>query len=83
MVKKAFDKKVGQRDFQPGDLALMWDKHREKLGKHGKFDSLWRGPYQVESIAKTNPFHLSHLNGEKLPLPMNRQMLKLYYSGGI
>ena len=39
-VKKAFDKSSRQRDFQVGDVVLLWDKKREKPGKHGKFDNL-------------------------------------------
>jgi hypothetical protein len=62
--------------------VLMWDKQRENPGKHGKFNSLWRGPFLVESVARNNYFYLSHLDGEKLPLPMNGQTLKLYYPNG-
>ena len=43
-VKGTFDKLVKPRSFQIGDMVLLWDKRREKPGKHGKFDSLWRGP---------------------------------------
>jgi transposase InsO family protein len=39
-VKKTFDKSLWQRVFQEGDTVLLWDKRREKLGNHGKFDSL-------------------------------------------
>lgn len=69
-VKKVFDKKAKQRNLQPRDLVLMWDKHREKPGKHSKFDSLLRGPYQVTSVVGTSSFHLSHLDWEKQPLPI-------------
>ena len=44
-IKKLFDKKDKQRVFQEGDLVLLWDKCREPKGLHGKFDSLWRGPF--------------------------------------
>jgi hypothetical protein len=30
-----------------GDLVLKWDARREAKGKHGKFDNLWLGPFQV------------------------------------
>jgi hypothetical protein len=39
-VKKAFDKLARQRDFMIGDTVFLWDKSREKPGKHVKFDSL-------------------------------------------
>ncbi|KAH9293197.1 hypothetical protein KI387_041603, partial [Taxus chinensis] len=34
-VKRLFDKKAKQRDFQVGDLVLLWDKQREPKGMHG------------------------------------------------
>ncbi|KAH9293528.1 hypothetical protein KI387_031321, partial [Taxus chinensis] len=34
-VKRLFDKKAKQRDFQVGDLVLLWDKRREPKGMHG------------------------------------------------
>jgi hypothetical protein len=39
------------RTFQKDDMVLLWDKRKEKPGKHGKFDSLWMGPYII---------HLAH-----------------------
>lgn len=44
-IKGMFDKGARQKEFQKGDLVLMWNKKSEKSGKHGKFDSLWFGPY--------------------------------------
>jgi hypothetical protein len=68
-VKKAFDRSARQRDFMIGDTFLLWDKGREKPGKHGKFDSLWLGPYLIREIAGPNSFHLSHLDGEPINIP--------------
>ncbi|KAH9301068.1 hypothetical protein KI387_012651, partial [Taxus chinensis] len=34
-VKRLFDKKAKQRNFQVGDLVLLWDKRREPKGMHG------------------------------------------------
>ena len=75
-VKRAFDKSSRQRDFQVGDS-------REKPGKHGKFDNLWTGPYLLHSIAGTNSFNLGHIDGERLPLPVNGQLLKLFFNADI
>jgi transposase InsO family protein len=79
-VKKTFDKSSRQRVFQEGDTVLLWDKRREKPGNHGKFDSLWTGPYIIQSIAGKNSFFLSRLDGERLTLPVNGQLLKLFFS---
>jgi hypothetical protein len=49
---------------------------------HGKFESLWLGPFKIHGKERVNYFHLSHLNGEKLPLPINGHILKLYYPSG-
>ena len=40
-MKKIFDKKVKEEDFQVGDWALKWNVRVEEKGKHGKFDNLW------------------------------------------
>jgi hypothetical protein len=68
-----------KRDFMIGDIVLLWDKGREKPGKHGKFDSLWLGPYLIREIAGPNSFHLSHLDGEPINIPRNGQQLKLFF----
>ena len=39
-MKGTFDKSARSRSFQIGDIVLLWDKRREKPGKHGKFDCL-------------------------------------------
>jgi transposase InsO family protein len=78
-VKKAFDRSARQRDFIVGDTVLLWDKGREKPGKHNKFDSLWLGPYLIREIAGPNSFHLSHLDGEPINILRNGQQLKLFY----
>jgi hypothetical protein len=82
-VKKTFDKSSRQRVFQEGDTVLLWDKRREKPGNHGKFDSLWTGPYIIQGTAGKNSFCLSRLDGEKLALPVNGQLLKLFFSENI
>jgi len=79
-VKKTFGKSSKQRDFQTGGAVLPWDKRREKSGNHDKFDSLWTGPYIIQDIVSNNSFFLSKLDGEKLTLPVNGQLLKLFFS---
>ena len=79
-VKRAFDKSTRPGSFQVGDTILRWDKRREKLGKHGKLDSLWLGPYNVDEMAGTNSFYLNDLEGEILSLPMNGFLLKLFFA---
>ena len=58
-----FDKSARPRAFQIGDTVLLWDKRREKLGKHGKFDSLWKGLFIIRDMADTNSFFLNTMDG--------------------
>jgi hypothetical protein len=44
-----------------------------------KFDSMWLGPYRIERKAGINSFYLANLDGEKFPLLVNGQLLKLYF----
>ena len=78
-VERAFDKTTRQRVFSIGDIVLLWDKRREKPGKHGKFDSLWLGPFVIRDVAGPNSFHLSHLDGEPMNLLVNGQQLKIFF----
>ena len=61
----------------------MWNKINERLVKHGKFESVWLGPYQIEYVSSKNSFYLIHLNGHKLPLPIDEKSLKIFYLGEI
>ena len=82
-IKRTFDKSARPRPFQIGDTILLWDERRDKLGKHGKFDSLWMGPYIIYDMAGTNPFLLNTMEGEKLILLVNGQQLKLFFDNDI
>ena len=62
-VKKNFDKSSNPIYFQKGDTVLLWDKRREKLRKHGKFDSLSLGPFIIYDVAGTNSFLLNNMDG--------------------
>ena len=46
-MKKIFDRRAKPDDFQQGDLVLKWDARYEDKGKHGKFDHLWKVPYEI------------------------------------
>lgn len=77
-VKKIFDQKARPKKFMKGDLVLLWDKRREPKGAHGKFQSLWKGPYVIHEVKGPNSFNLSYQDGFELPLSYNGQDLKLY-----
>ncbi|XP_057819279.1 uncharacterized protein LOC131032351 [Cryptomeria japonica] len=46
-VKEIFDKNERPQNFMEGDEVLLWDKRREPKGVHGKFESLWKGPFVI------------------------------------
>jgi hypothetical protein len=58
-----FDHKARKRNFKEGDRVLVWDKRKEKLGMHKKFDSLWTRSYRIVSEASVNSLTWLHLNG--------------------
>ena len=78
-VKRTFDKCTQLGSFQVGDRVLHWDKQWEKPRKHGKLDNLWLGLYIIDEIAGTNSFYLNDLEGERLTLPVNGFLLKLFF----
>ena len=55
-VKINFDKSSRNRMFSNNDMVLLWDRRNEKPGNHGKFDSLWLGPYIIREAVGQNSF---------------------------
>ena len=49
-IKSIFDKKEKVDNFQVGDWVLKWDAIRQDKGKHGKFDSVWIGPFVITQV---------------------------------
>lgn len=60
---------------------LKWDARNKEKGKHGKFDSLWKGPYKIEAFCGINDFLLKGLTRESLAGgPINGKFLKHYFT---
>jgi hypothetical protein len=79
-LKKAFDRRTKAEDFNIGDKVLKWDSRRESKGKHGKFDSLWRGPFLIQAVQGNNTYFLQDLDKTDLEEgPVNGRMLKHYF----
>ena len=79
-IKERFDKRIKENTFSYGDMVLRWDARKEQKGKHGKFDSLWFGPFIVLKILENNTFILQTLEGEELSNPVNGWFLKHFCS---
>jgi hypothetical protein len=78
-VKQVFNMKTSNRQFHVDDLVLLWNKQCEKLGDHGKFDSLWLEPCQIHAMIDKNAFFLKNLAGEWLTLPISKRYLKYFF----
>ena len=79
-IKERFEKKIKENTFSSRDIVLRWDARKEQKGKHGKFESLWFGPFIVLNILENNTFIFQTLEGEELPNPVNGWFLKHFYS---
>ncbi len=77
-IKKLFDRIARPRKFMEGDLVLLWDKTHDPRGMHYKFQSFWKGSFQITQENKNNSFKLAYPIGEILPCSYNGQDLKLY-----
>lgn len=57
-IKKVYDHKKKENDFNIGDVVLHWDARNEGKGKHGKFENLWKGPYKISTSREKHAFLL-------------------------
>jgi hypothetical protein len=79
-IKQAFDRKSSKDDFQLGDLVLKWDAPRQDKGKHGKFESLWIGPFKISETLSNNTYRLQNLEGDEVfSGPVNGHFLKKFF----
>ena len=53
-----FDKREKVDNFQVRDWVLKWDAVRQDKGKHGKFESLWIGPFVIDQVYENKTFKL-------------------------
>eukprot|EP00253_Pinus_taeda_P029811 PITA_29811 len=80
LTKSSFDSSIiTRKNFQMGDLVLKWDKAHEEKGKHTKFQKMWLGPFQIIEFIGPSTFVLQDLAGRKDSLPVNGQILKIYF----
>jgi hypothetical protein len=60
--------------------VLLWNKAKEKLCMHTKFEALWIRPYVVENILGFKSYMLQDMKGKILMLPINGKHLKGLFS---
>jgi len=78
-VKTHFDHNVHPRSFVEGDLVLLYDQAKDKLGI-GKLEPMWLGPYIVKKVLQKGAYELIDYEGNSLGKPRNGLYLKKYYA---
>jgi hypothetical protein len=77
--KATFDRHVNLRSFNEGDLVLAYDIAHDTFG-HGKFESLWHGPYIIQHCLTKGAYILASPEGHPLKEPVNGLYLKKFYA---
>ena len=70
------DRHINKKQFQQGDLVLLYDRKFMKFP--GKFKTHWKGPYIVQKVTDGGAVQLAKLNGELFPSMINGSRLKKY-----
>jgi len=78
-MKIIFNRHTKEEDFKVNDLELKWDARNEYRGRHGKFDHVWMGPFNISMYHGNNAYLLQYLNGYLTSGgPVNGRFLKHY-----
>jgi hypothetical protein len=77
--KSTFDRHVNLLSFNKGDIVLAYDIAHDTLG-HGKFESLWNGPYFVQHCLTKGTYILASPEGYPLKELVNRLYLTKFYA---
>jgi hypothetical protein len=70
------DPKVKKREFDVGNLVLLWSPHIESSRK---FESKWEGPYVMNEKTRPGAYHLTDPQGPKLEHSWNADNLHRFY----
>jgi hypothetical protein len=70
------DLKVKQREFEAGNLVLLWISRTESSSK---LESKWVGPYVVMKKSRPGAYHLSDSQGKMLEHSWNADNLCHFY----
>ena len=80
-IKRTFDKKIKEENFQIQDEVLKWEAKIEEKGKHGKFENLWKGPFKIAVFHGNNTYILQEMDGKSyVGGPVNGRFKKHYSS---
>eukprot|EP00253_Pinus_taeda_P015098 PITA_15098 len=79
-IKKIYDHKTKEDNFNLGDVVLRWDARNEEKGKHGKFENLSKGLYRIYAFRGKYAFLLEEMDGRDYSGGVtNGRLLEHYY----
>jgi hypothetical protein len=59
-------------------IVFLFSCSKEITFEH-EFKIHWLGPYKIEDFVGNNSFYFSLLDGERQPLSVNGEILKMFY----
>jgi hypothetical protein len=78
-LKRAYNKGVRPRTFQPGEMVMRRMFPNKRLEKIGKFNANWEGPYIIKNALGNGAYRLQTQEGEDVKNPWNSFHLKKFY----
>ena len=78
-MKHLYDKRAVERKFEIDDMVLMWNDRMKDKGKHGKFDPIYLGPYNICDTNGKDSYFLKDPTRDILELLVHGQFLKRYF----
>ena len=70
------DQHLHDKQFQPGDWALLYDSRYKDF--KGKLRTRWLGPYSVEKCHDNGSVLIRTIDEEAIPMLVNGHRLKIY-----
>jgi hypothetical protein len=70
------DSKVKKRDFDMGNLVLLWSP---RIESSSKLESKWEGPYMIIEKTRTGAYRLVNPQGPMLEHSWNADNLHRFY----
>lgn len=78
-MRRSYNKRVRPRHFEVGDIILKENQRNlVEREKPRKFEANWQGPFIITRVVGNDTYHLTTMEGDPLPEPMNNIHLKRY-----
>ena len=71
--------RIAEREYVRKNIMKQASLNEEIICKHGKFENLWKGPYQISAFHGNNTYILQEIDGTPYAGgPVNGRFLKHY-----